>query len=242
MGDPIEFESIRATFSASHRSHPVFLGSVKDNIGHAEAASGSAGVIKALLMMQHGMIPKQANFKSLNRKIPLSEGVSVPTSTIPWTVPKRIALINNYGAAGSNAALLVREYRTGSTRQTDSRSIMYPILFSAKSESSLNAYTDKIKQYLITQDATLGSIAYNISLAHNSDLLRRIGFCANDRESALSALDKASAITAAKSPVVLCFGGQTGNSVSVSKELYDHCDLFKSHLVSLQQHYIHSIL
>jgi acyl transferase domain-containing protein len=110
VGDPIEFKSIRGAFMKQSRRHGIVVGSVKDNISHAEAASGSAGVIKVLLMMQHRMILKQANFKTINRKIGICEGISVPTSTTSWAAPKKIALVNNYGAAGSNAALLIREH------------------------------------------------------------------------------------------------------------------------------------
>ncbi|KAH6617173.1 hypothetical protein F5144DRAFT_660065 [Chaetomium tenue] len=62
VGDPIECASIRSAFGGAHRQQELTIGSVKDVIGHTEAASGVAGCIKTLLMMQHGVIPKQPNF------------------------------------------------------------------------------------------------------------------------------------------------------------------------------------
>ncbi|OHW94719.1 polyketide synthase protein [Colletotrichum incanum] len=233
VGDPIEYESVRTTFSGPLRTQPIFIGSVKDNIGHAEAASGAAAVIKALLMMQHRMIPKQANFTLLNRNIQEvpRDNLIVPKSTIPWTAEKRVALVNNYGAAGSNAALLIREYTTETPECAEPPSTVYPILLSAKSEISLNSNAEALKRFLLKQNISLGSVAYNVAVAHNSAFDRRIGFCANGCESASSTLERLSSTTVnARKPVVLCFGGQNGRTVSVSKELYNHCDLFKSHL------------
>jgi acyl transferase domain-containing protein len=105
-------QSIRSTFSAPDRNEELFVGSLKDNIGHAEAASGAAGVVKVILMIQHGAIPKQANFVKLNPQINLSSSdkISVPRVTQPWDTTRRIALVNNYGAAGSNAAIVKREH------------------------------------------------------------------------------------------------------------------------------------
>ncbi|KAK6215493.1 polyketide synthase protein [Colletotrichum tabaci] len=250
VGDPIEYESVRSTFSGPLRTGPVYLGSVKDNIGHAEAASGVAGVIKTLLMMQHQAIPKQANFSRLNRTIKVlpgdSDDVVVPESTLAWTTTttteRRAALVNNYGAAGSNAAILVRQHTPApSTRQSISSpvssSTAYPIALSAKSETSLRSYMDVLKSFLLDRDEygnprrPLASVAYHIARAHNPAFDRRVAFVAHDAQDAAAALHTTSpAVVAAKRPVVLCFGGQTGRTVSVSKALYDDSDLFKSHL------------
>lgn len=89
VGDPVEYESIRlaltedqSTFGQRDSSR-IFVGSVKDSIGHAEAASGAAGVIKTLLMMQHKTIPKQAGFASLNPQIKAVERIVVPKRSHP---------------------------------------------------------------------------------------------------------------------------------------------------------------
>ncbi|KAI9933738.1 hypothetical protein MW887_004810 [Aspergillus wentii] len=107
VGDPIEFDSIRKVFGGQGRPSQVFVGSIKDNIGHAEAASGVAGLLKTILMIQHRTIPKLASFKLLNPKIPPlgSDQVVIPTQTQGWESATRTALINNYGAAGSNVAI-----------------------------------------------------------------------------------------------------------------------------------------
>ncbi|KAI0896146.1 ketoacyl-synt-domain-containing protein [Annulohypoxylon nitens] len=243
VGDPIEYESVRLALTGPSRNSELFLGSVKDSVGHTEAASGVAAVIKTLLMIQHKTVPKQANFVSLNPRINASPSnrITVPKETQPWTAPKHVALVNNYGAAGSNAAILIRAHSeapldsTSGTKDQTSSSTPFPILLSAKSVNNLQSYVNALKSYLPKAEASLGSIAYNIARSHNSAFENRIAFTASDIQNLLSGLSNSTTndgiVTRAdKYPVVLCFGGQTGRNVTVSKDLYDNCDIFRIHL------------
>ncbi|KAI0884084.1 ketoacyl-synt-domain-containing protein [Annulohypoxylon maeteangense] len=190
----------------------------------------------------HKMIPKQANFVSLNPRIKASSSnrIIVPKATQPWTSQKHVALVNNYGAAGSNAAMLIRAHSEGPLDSTSgikdqASSTVYPILISAKSSSNLQLYVDALKAYLPRTEASLGSIAYNIARSHNSAFDNRIAFTASDMQGLLSGLDSfttsGSMVTRTnKYPVVLCFGGQTGRNVTISKDLYDNCDIFRNNL------------
>ncbi|KZT73005.1 ketoacyl-synt-domain-containing protein [Daedalea quercina L-15889] len=115
-GDPAEIEALRAVFGGDkERTGMLHVTSAKANIGHAEAASGAASLAKLVLMMRHGMIPKVVSLKTLNPSIaPLEQdGLCIDTEASAWNPPpdsgKRIALLNNFGAAGSNAALLLEE-------------------------------------------------------------------------------------------------------------------------------------
>lgn len=251
VGDPIEYESVRATLAGPWRDNEVFLGSVKDNIGHTEAASGAAGVIKTLLMMQDKTIPKQVNFVSLNPRIKASASgqIIVPKATQPWNARRHVALVNNYGAAGSNAALVLRAHvdapswsTTDATEATyepqSSSAIISPILLSAKTANSLRSYVAILKSYLPRVDTSFESVAYKIARSHNSSFEYRIAFTAADINRALSVLNTPTgttdgiAVRPASHPVVLCFGGQTSQNVSVSRELYNSCDIFRKRLVS----------
>ena len=245
VGDPIEYESIRSALAGPWRRDRVFLGSVKDNIGHTEAASGVTSVIKALLMMQYKTIPKQANFKSLNPRIKASASLVVPQTTRSWTAQRRIALVNNYGAAGSNAALVLRDYPSTSSIITG-RGIqatpplftcISPILLSARTANDLQSYVNVLKSYLSTLQIPVESIAYNIARSHNSSFKHRAAFVAADVQGVISGLDSSytetgkNATSSPKRPVVLCFGGQGGRKIKVSKDLYERCDIFRTYLV-----------
>ncbi|RYO80319.1 hypothetical protein DL764_009910 [Monosporascus ibericus] len=245
VGDPIEYESVRLALTGPWRSEELFLGSVKDNIGHTEAASGVAGVIKTLLMMQYRTIPRQANFISLHPRIKASpsDKITVPKATQPWVAGRPVALVNNYGAAGSNAVLLLRasdaplrpRKTTSEGQELPSPGTVYPFLLSAKTPSSLRSYIDELILYL-SKAPTLKDVVYKISRSHKSPFMHRVAFTATNLESAITSLDNSdvmpdgSTTLTVKSPVVLCFGGQTGRKVTVSRDLYYNCDLFRGHL------------
>ncbi|OJI91113.1 hypothetical protein ASPTUDRAFT_52829 [Aspergillus tubingensis CBS 134.48] len=107
-GDPIEMESIRAILGDSSRATPLSIGSIKGNIGHCEPAAGVAGLLKVLAMMKFSGIPPQANHSRLNPAISALEpdGMEITRKLRDWNVPQRAALVNSYGAGGSNCALL----------------------------------------------------------------------------------------------------------------------------------------
>ena len=190
-------------------------------------------------MIQHKTIPKQANFASLNPRITSSPLVTVPRATQEWRSHRHVALINNYGAAGSNVAIALREHSndllTSGSHQRASAT--YPILLSAKSSKSLELYMNALKSYLPRVETSLGVLAYNIFRRQNPSFVHRATFMANDTEMLASILNSSDkqplGLTerTGKSPLVLCFGGQTGRTVTISRELYDACDLLRHHLV-----------
>ncbi|TGJ84954.1 hypothetical protein E0Z10_g3853 [Xylaria hypoxylon] len=109
-GDPIEVSGINEVFSA-HRTtdNPLFIGSVKANIGHLEASSGIAGLIKAILVLEKGEIPPNALLQRLNPAIKADEWhFKFPTSPLPWpTDGLRRASVNSFGFGGTNAHVIL---------------------------------------------------------------------------------------------------------------------------------------
>ena len=242
--------SVRLALASPSREDKVFLGSVKDNIGHTEAVSGVAGVTKTLLMMQHMTIPKQENFKSLNPLIQASasEQITIPRVTQLWTAQRQIALVNNYGAAGSNVAVVLRAHSSPRSRSaTDTNlgthapsSMVSSILLSAKTGNSLRSYIEMLNLHLCKVENYFESVAHNIARSHNPSFEHRLGFIAVDEENAMSIHSISSAATngttvrPTKNPVVLCFGGQTSRKISISIDVYERCDLLKDHLVIIR--------
>ncbi|KAI2620676.1 beta-ketoacyl synthase domain-containing protein [Hypomontagnella submonticulosa] len=160
-GDPVEFNSIRDALGGPQRgdSSVLHFGSIKGNIGHTEATAGVSGLIKVLLMMQHGQIPRQASYDTPNPKIAplLAENrMAIPESVLAWNAPVRVASVHSYGAAGSNSAILVREkppgplpslslFEGGSSKtHAGSR---FPLFLSAGSGNSLSRYSEKLLDY-----------------------------------------------------------------------------------------------
>lgn len=101
MGDPIELSAIGATFGKARLPDqpPLYVSSIKTNIGHTEGASGLAGVIATVLSLEQGCIPPNAGWETLNPKLRLDDwGVALPPKCIPWpTEGLRRASVNSFG-------------------------------------------------------------------------------------------------------------------------------------------------
>ena len=198
--------------------------------------------------MQYRIIPKQANFVSLNPCIKASpeKKMAIPTTSQQWSAQRCIALVNNYGAAGSNAAIVLREHShvTQSPRETAERvrelpsSARYPIFLSSKSADNFQSYINMMKYYLPSVQTSIKDIAYNIARRQNSSFVHRTAFTAKDKDDLLSQLSGlttssiGAAVPTEKSPIIFCFGGQVGSRITIARELFDSCDLLRKHLVS----------
>ncbi|TGO60221.1 hypothetical protein BCON_0037g00210 [Botryotinia convoluta] len=246
VGDPIEINAIRKVFGGAHRSIPLHVASVKGNIGHLEGASGVASLIKVLLMMKHKSIPKQANHLSLNPKIRALEPdkMKIPLQTTPWEADLRIASINNYGASGSNASIVVVEPPSQAFKsrlfdgpESSPMTAKYPIRVSANSPGSLAAYCDRLKKQvpqLCQNSIALRDLSYGLAETQNWNFSNVFTAAVSD----LSELDNALINTAEGcftvpqkvKPVILCFGGQTSATASVGRNLYNQSILFRRHV------------
>nr|WHN38867.1 polyketide synthase 6 [Elsinoe perseae] len=136
-GDRIEALALRNAFTEGRTTdQPLYLSSVKANIGHLESASGIAAVIKVVKALETSTIPKSANFERLNPSLGLEDSrMLVPVETIKWpSVSVRRASISNFGYGGTNAHIIIE--------QSPSSSI--PALNSAADQTSgrTNGYTN----------------------------------------------------------------------------------------------------
>ena len=231
MGDPIELASLRQAFGHADRATTLFLGSVKGNIGHTEAASGVAALIKVVPMMQYGEIPCQANYTSLNPKIEALEPshMAIPTSTSPWDSRLRVACVNNYGAAGSNAAALVYQQPRIPSRGHEPLS-RYPLMISAHSSVSLEAYRHMILKKC--SSVSLGDLAYNLAIKQNRTFPNLMAMAVSNSTSPEQQIATCESVEVPKrvKGLVLVFGGQESAIVSLSKDLYSASVLLRSHL------------
>jgi acyl transferase domain-containing protein len=108
LGDPIEVEALREVYGAG--DSPCALGSVKTNFGHQEAAAGVAGLIKALLVLEHGEVPPHLHLRRLNPEIDLTASrLTVPTTRtrLPGEPAGRLAAVSSFGFGGANVHAIV---------------------------------------------------------------------------------------------------------------------------------------
>ncbi|CCG40380.1 type I polyketide synthase [Magnetospirillum molischianum] len=110
LGDPIEVNALQQVFGNRPPGRPLLLGSVKTNIGHAEAAAGIAGLIKLILSLRHRTIPASLHFTNPSPHIDWASGtVQVTAAPTPWPDQGRlrVAGISSFGLSGTNAHLIV---------------------------------------------------------------------------------------------------------------------------------------
>lgn len=111
VGDPIEFASLAQVYGAN--GTPCALGSAKSNLGHTEAAAGAVGIIKAILSLQHGVVPPMVHHTCLPDELArIDTGLFVPQEITPWPTkghqPRRAA-VSSYGVSGTNVHVILEQ-------------------------------------------------------------------------------------------------------------------------------------
>lgn len=213
---------------------------MKGNIGHTEATAGVAGLIKVLLMMNRRKIPPQASHKRLSPRIPAlhPDIVAIPRHLAPWPGTARAACVASYGAAGSNAAILVREmsarHASGEKEGTAQPKMQgeQPLFVSAATRDMLSLRCSEILLWLRkqkddrSQSLELSDVLFNISIRANHTL--PYTFCTtvssmDGLELKLAEVAKESMVlrkVGSAKPTILVLGGQERQYVGLSRQCY----------------------
>lgn len=167
LGDPIEIAALskafettatEATSGAEGRTAACWIGSVKSNIGHCEAAAGIAGLTKVLLQMQYGQLVPSLHSRALNPFIDFAATpFRVNQELREWrregSASRRIAGLSSFGAGGSNAHLLVEEYEENAPRASEDGRGPYIVPLSAKTPERLREYAQRLLSFLEAREA-----------------------------------------------------------------------------------------
>jgi phthiocerol/phenolphthiocerol synthesis type-I polyketide synthase C len=146
VGDPIECAAIGEVYGRG-RSQPLPIGSVKANIGHLEAASGMAGLVKTILALKHRALPPQIHLQTRNPNIDFV-GLNLEPVTEYRALEKDaplIAGVNSFGFGGANAHVLLMEYRTEHAGQAPVAPVetLPPLFLSAHNDAALRALAER---------------------------------------------------------------------------------------------------
>lgn len=161
VGDPIEASVIGRVFGQGRKNGPVWVGSVKPNIGHLESAAGISGLIKSTLSVWHGEIAPNINFDKPNPNIPFDVlNIAVPDGTAQYdpTEEQRFAVVNSFGFGGTNASVLLQSDNTNQSRARAGKAksqpralpsvLPTPVPVSAGSEVGLRQSCDQLARLL----------------------------------------------------------------------------------------------
>ncbi len=158
LGDAIEIKSLKAVLMHDRSpEQPCWIGSVKTNIGHLEAASGIASLIKVVLSLQHKTIPPHLHLKQLNRYISLGETqFNIPTECQIWDAgrERRLAGVSAFSFSGTNCHVILEEAPVSAAIAGDIERPLHLLTLRAKSENALRELACLYKFYLKSHPET----------------------------------------------------------------------------------------
>ncbi|KAK2623593.1 hypothetical protein QTJ16_007147 [Diplocarpon rosae] len=254
VGDPIEATALHEVFGGRTEKQPLFIGSVKSNIGHLEGASGVVSVIKTAMMLEKGFVLPNCNFEKGNPKIPFDEwGLKVPNSQRPWPRGKKYASINNFGFGGTNAHAVLerspvapRELLPGTndTLATGNKAPAKRLyVLSANDKPSLEGRMHDLTVYLeqrpeVFQNSLLPNLAYTLG-QRRSHLAHKVAIPARGSAELIPALasnDIPSSRSVAEPKIGFVFTGQGAQWHAMGRELFDAYPVFAATMERIDQY------
>ena len=172
VGDPVETGALYRTIGQvkTESRECLYVGSVKPNIGHLEAAAGVASIIKGVLALEHSLIPPVIRFSKPNPAIPLDEwNMVVPTKLTPWpTAQSKRMSVSGFGMGGTNAHIVMEEFKSPPTNGVVISQVSKKRLFvfSSHDKSGLKRICKELVEHLDTLGSAASRPAYLVDLAH----------------------------------------------------------------------------
>lgn len=182
IGDPVETHAIGQVYGKG-RSSPLPIGSVKTNLGHLEAASGMAGLMKTILMLKQDTLAPSLHCKAPNPAIDFDDlNLAIVQQAQAIQKPNdqpRIMAVNSFGFGGSNAHVILEAYRTPPKNQEAVPTITPPLVLSAKTPEALRAVAGQYAVFIDSTSVAYYDIAYTAAY-HREQLPCRLALLEQD--------------------------------------------------------------
>ncbi|MER6205673.1 type I polyketide synthase [Streptomyces sp. NPDC001642] len=258
LGDPIEAQALLATYGQQRSDErPLWLGSVKSNIGHTQAAAGAAGLIKMIMAMRAGVLPRSLHSATPSSHVDwASGGVELLDRAREWPSLERVrrAAVSSFGISGTNAHIILEEAPSGDDPiERGPEPAVVPLLLSAADEDALRAHAARIADTLdnsVDSDVRLVDAGWSL-IGGRAQLPRRAAVVAEGRAESVSRLRalaegrSAAGVLSGRAEsggrLAVVFSGQGSQRLGMGRELHatqpvfaaafdEICDHFALHL------------
>ncbi|MFW6692996.1 type I polyketide synthase [Streptomyces sp. MAR4 CNX-425] len=239
LGDPIEAQAILAAYGQGRPAgRPLRLGSVKSNLGHTQAAAGAAGLMKMMLAMRHGVLPRSLHIDAPSPHVDWSAGdVALLTEDLPWPAdaerPRR-AGVSSFGMSGTNAHAIIEE-PPATEPAAPAPEPPGPVVLrvSGHTAAALRAQADRLHRHLEAhEELALPDVAHTLATAR-ATLDHRGAAVGESRAEVLAGLravadGAAAAVTgrARAGRTAVLFTGQGSQRAGMGRELYERYPVF----------------
>nr|APD71667.1 type I polyketide synthase 2 [Streptomyces sp.] len=245
LGDPIEAQALLATYGSDRdEDRPLWIGSVKSNIGHTQAASGVAGVMKMVLAMRHGELPATLHVDEPSPHVDWSAGaVELLSEARPWAEelgrPRR-AGISSFGVSGTNAHVIVEQVRKAAEQADEGESapplgVVVPWVVSGRSVEALVSQAGRLASYV--EGAGLSPVEVGHSLVASRSVFEHravvVGSDSGELTAGLRSVTSPGAVTD-PGRTVFVFPGQGSQWVGMAVELLDSSPVFAVRLAECE--------
>ncbi|MEV1092077.1 SDR family NAD(P)-dependent oxidoreductase [Streptomyces microflavus] len=255
LGDPIEAQALLATYGQDRPvDRPVWIGSLKSNIGHTQAAAGVGGVIKSVLAIRHGVMPKTLHVDGPTPEVDWSAGAGqLLAEARTWDDagrPRR-AGVSSFGISGTNAHVILEsapdEAPAGMVEDAPRRSgaVVWPV--SARSAEALRAQAAALAARVVAEPALdAADVGHSLAVGRasfehraavvggdRSELLRGVRALAEGRSAQVPGLVRGGGVSSGRS--VLVFPGQGSQWVGMAAELLGESEVFAGRMVECER-------
>ena len=251
LGDPMELQALGEVFrGTSSKQGPVRVSSVKANIGHTETASGIAGLLKVVLMLQHRRIPAQLHLNELNPNIQIAgTRLEIPVEPVPWPSDgqSRIAGVSSFGFGGTNAHVVLEEASSHPVERSAVEPPWHVLTMSAKTATALDHMVRKYQEFLVgNPDVTLADFCHTANTGR-THFNHRLAITAADRDQVRTRLDsaagdkpaagvqRAQVRIAIRPKIAMVFTGQGSQYIGMGRGLFESHPLFRETIERLDR-------
>lgn len=233
LGDPIEAHALAAVYGRERAEVPLRVGALKSNIGHTQAAAGVAGLIKMVLALEHGLLPRTLHVDAASQHVEWPDSLALLTEPVLWPRtadrPRR-AGVSSFGISGTNAHVILEEPPEQDRPQSTDEGELAALLVSAADESALR---ERARQLVYTVTAH-GPGAVADALARRTLLPVRAAVLGRDVAETVDTLREladADIVTATPAGSLgVQFAGQGGQRLGMGRELYETYPVFRATL------------